>query len=101
MAVQGSCETRFQGVRDEFERNFAERGELGASVCVTVDGETVVDLRGGVADAATQRPWASDTLVLVWSAADLDAVLLAPSRFALGFCKSVGDFGPSDVLVLG
>ena len=29
---------RFAGVRDEFERNFAERGEVGASVCVTVDG---------------------------------------------------------------
>ncbi len=44
-------------VREEFERNFAERGEVGASVCVTVDGETVVDLWGGTADPATGRAW--------------------------------------------
>src|SRR5438105_7126372 len=67
MAVQGSCETRFQGVRDEFERNFAERGEVGASVCVTVDGDTVVDLHGGVADPETGRAWDADTVCVVWS----------------------------------
>jgi CubicO group peptidase (beta-lactamase class C family) len=67
MAVQGNCETRFQGVRDEFERNFAERGEVGASVCVTVDGETVVDLHGGVADPEAGRAWDADTVCVVWS----------------------------------
>ena len=46
---------RFARVREEFERNFAERGEVGASVCVTVDGETVVDLWGGTADPAAGR----------------------------------------------
>jgi len=65
--AEGTCDRRFAEVREEFERNFAERGELGASVCITVDGETAVDLWGGVADPATQRPWSSDTLVLVWS----------------------------------
>src|SRR4029450_8498694 len=47
MDVQGHCDERFAGVAREFERNFAERGELGASVAVTVGGETVVDLWGG------------------------------------------------------
>jgi CubicO group peptidase (beta-lactamase class C family) len=65
--VEGSCDSRFAEVREEFERSFAERGELGASVCVTVDGETVVDLWGGVADPQTQRPWTSDTVALAWS----------------------------------
>ena len=55
--VHGTNEARFAGVREEFERNFAERGEVGAAVCVTVDGETVVDLWGGVADPATGRAW--------------------------------------------
>jgi CubicO group peptidase (beta-lactamase class C family) len=66
MTVQGVCDARFRAVREEFERNFAERGEIGASVCVTVDGRTAVDLWGGVADRSGQ-PWERDTLVVVWS----------------------------------
>jgi CubicO group peptidase (beta-lactamase class C family) len=67
MTVEGTCTPRFRLVREELERNFAERGEVGASVCVTVGGETVVDLWGGVAERATGRPWQRDTLGLVWS----------------------------------
>jgi CubicO group peptidase (beta-lactamase class C family) len=66
-AVQGTCDPRFELVRREFERNFAERGEGGASVSITVDGSTVVDLWGGVADPAAGRPWERDTTVVVWS----------------------------------
>lgn len=65
--VEGSCESRFEEVRREFERNFAERGEVGASVTVTVDGKTVVDLWGGQADPERGRPWHKDTTVVVWS----------------------------------
>ncbi|HXM54719.1 MAG TPA: serine hydrolase domain-containing protein [Candidatus Dormibacteraeota bacterium] len=65
--VDGSCDQRFGLVREEFERSFAERGEVGASVCVTVEGRTVVDLWGGVADTASGRPWQRDTLTHVWS----------------------------------
>ena len=68
MAIDGTFDPRFAGVRDEFERNFAERGEVGASVCVTVDGETVVDLWGGTADPTTGRVWDRDTIGHVWSA---------------------------------
>jgi CubicO group peptidase (beta-lactamase class C family) len=67
MTAQGTVEPRFSAVQEEFERNFAARGEVGASVCVTVDGETVVDLWGGIADPETQAPWTRDTIVLVWS----------------------------------
>jgi CubicO group peptidase (beta-lactamase class C family) len=67
IVVQGACDPAFQAVRDEFERNFAERGELGASVCVTLAGRTVVDLWGGVADAATGRQWERDTICVAWS----------------------------------
>jgi CubicO group peptidase (beta-lactamase class C family) len=67
VAVEGTCSEAFSAVREEFDRNFAERGEVGASVAVTVDGETVVDLWGGVADRATGRPWERDTIGIVWS----------------------------------
>ncbi|MEU4746300.1 serine hydrolase domain-containing protein [Actinosynnema sp. NPDC023658] len=64
MTVEGTCADEFAEVRAEFERNFAERGELGAGVHVTVDGETVVDLWGGDAGG---RPWTEDTITHVWS----------------------------------
>ena len=67
MAVQGTCDAKFQEVRQEFERNFQERGEVGASVCVTVGGQTVVDLWGGRADPATDTPWTEDTVSIVFS----------------------------------
>jgi CubicO group peptidase (beta-lactamase class C family) len=68
MDVQGHCDERFAGVADEFERNLAERGELGASVAVTVGGESVVDLWGGHADSGRTRPWEKDTLCVAMSA---------------------------------
>ncbi len=64
MTIDGTCDPAFAALREEFERNFRERGEVGASVCVIVDGRTVVDLWGGVAD---RRPWGRDTIGLVWS----------------------------------
>ncbi|WP_043666359.1 EstA family serine hydrolase [Streptomyces xylophagus] len=66
-AIDGHCDPRFTAVRTAFEENFRDRDELGAAVTVTVDGETVVDLWGGWADAARTRPWEQDTLVNVWS----------------------------------
>jgi CubicO group peptidase (beta-lactamase class C family) len=65
--THGHCDPRFRGVRDEFARNFRERGEVGASVCVVADGRTVVDLWGGLADKRTGKPWQRDTLTVVWS----------------------------------
>lgn len=54
-------------MREAFIGNFAERGERGAALCVTLGGRTVVDLWGGWADAARTRPWRPDTLVNVFS----------------------------------
>lgn len=65
--VQGACDSRFELVRREFERNFAERDEVGASVCIFHDGRKVVDLWGGLADPTTGKPWIEDTISVVWS----------------------------------
>jgi CubicO group peptidase (beta-lactamase class C family) len=65
--VEGTCDGRFLGIAREFERNFRERGELGASVSVTVAGKTVVDLWGGLARAEGQAPWQRDTVSVVYS----------------------------------
>src|SRR5258708_16279801 len=66
--MAGFCDQRCEQVAGEFARNFQERGEVGASVCITLDGETVVDLWGGMAHPDTQTPWGEDTVTLVWSA---------------------------------
>ena len=55
--IQGSCASGFERVRDAFDQNFAVRDEVGAAVAVYVDGDLVVDLWGGWADASRSRPW--------------------------------------------
>ncbi|RDI16147.1 CubicO group peptidase (beta-lactamase class C family) [Rhodococcus sp. AG1013] len=65
--VSGVAAPAFTAVAEEFERNFADRGEVGASLCVLVDGTPVVDLWGGVADPDTGRRWESDTVGVVFS----------------------------------
>ncbi len=66
-AIKGSCAPNFVGVRDAFERNFVLCNEVGAAVAVWVDGDLVVNLWGGSADAAGTRPWQENTLTTVLS----------------------------------
>jgi CubicO group peptidase (beta-lactamase class C family) len=77
LPMSGTCDSRFAAIRDEFVRNFSERGELGAGVCVVVDGDTVVDLAGGWADPAQRTPWTIETLVDFYSVGKAFVALLA------------------------
>ena len=65
--IDGHCDERFAAVRRAFERNFCERGEVGAAVTIYIDAEPVVDLWGGFADAGRERPWLRDTIAHVAS----------------------------------
>ncbi|WP_420595938.1 serine hydrolase domain-containing protein [Deinococcus sp.] len=65
--VHGQCDEQFSGVRAAFERHL-DGDELGASIAVDLDGQTVVNLWGGYRDEARTTPWTADTLVNVWSA---------------------------------
>ena len=65
--IDGTCAQRFAAVRDAFAENFAVHGEVGAALAVTVEGEPVVDLWAGHADADRSRPWQRDTIVNVYS----------------------------------
>lgn len=64
----GNVEPEFAAVAEAFAENFRRRGEVGAACCVYVRGRPVVDLWGGIADAATSRPWLKDTIALTFSA---------------------------------
>lgn len=65
--IGGWVEHDFEPVLDTFAENFDESGEVGAAVCVYADGRPVVDIWGGLADATSGRPWAPDTVTLVFS----------------------------------
>src|SRR5258708_24236619 len=65
--VAGLCDWKSERVAEEFVRNFKKRGEVGASVCLSLEGEAVVDLWGGSGDPASNAPWVEDTVSIVWS----------------------------------
>ena len=50
--LHGTCEPGFEPVREAFAANFAERGEVGASVAVVAGGEPVGGLGGPGPDPA-------------------------------------------------
>ena len=65
--VNGHCDNEFDAVRAAFEAQLESGEELGGSVAITVDGESVVDLWGGYADESRTAPWGSDTIVNTFS----------------------------------
>lgn len=65
--TEGTVKPGFERVAEAFQKNFDAKGEVGASVCLTVGGETVVDLWGGTADQKTGAPWTKDTVGIVFS----------------------------------
>ena len=95
--VHGFVADKFSSVRDAFEANLASAADVGASCCVTVEGETVVDLWGGFADEAKTKPWERNTIVAVHSTTKtmtaLTALLLADRR-ELDFNEPVARYWP-------
>ncbi len=67
MTVEGHCTQKFEELRDVLGASLASGEDLGASVAVILEGETVADLWGGWADEARTRPWQEHTLTNVWS----------------------------------
>jgi CubicO group peptidase (beta-lactamase class C family) len=101
--IEGNYTPAFEGVYQAFRQNFDGLGEQGASVCISVGGETVVDLWGGVADPNTAAPWQSDTVAVVFSctkAATALAAHLLADRGALDLDAPVAavwpEFGAAD-----
>src|ERR1700674_2644894 len=97
ITIHGNCDARFEAVRAAFRRNFAEHGEIGAALCVWVDGRVVADLWGGHLDAAKTRAWGHDTLVAVFSVGKPFAAIAAHrlvERGALNLDASVSRYWP-------
>ena len=94
--VHGSCDERFAGVREALARHL-DGDELGASIAVDLDGETVVDIWGGYRDAERTTPWTQHTIVNVWSTTKCVlnlAALMQVERGDLDVYAPVGNYWP-------
>ncbi len=96
-SAQGFTQDRFAPVRAAFSANFESGADVGASFCATLEGETVVDLWGGFADAEKTRIWEKDTIANVYSTTKtmtaLTALLIA-DRGELDFDAPVAKYWP-------
>ncbi|MHB8244708.1 MAG: serine hydrolase domain-containing protein [Acidimicrobiales bacterium] len=95
--IHGMCAEQYKGVRDTLATSIDAGGDVGASVAVLVDGEPVVDIWGGWADADRTTPWERDTITNVWSTTKtmtfLCALMLA-DRGELDFHSPVARYWP-------
>src|ERR1043165_182333 len=96
--VSGFVAPGFEEVRAAFERNFDERGEIGAAVAAYWRGEKVVDLWGGRRAPEGNAPWNEDTLVVFMSSTKgLAAMTLAvaSARGWLDYDAPVAQYWPA------
>src|SRR5947207_1546840 len=98
--IEGLVVPWFEEVREEFERNFAERGEIGAAVAAYWRGEKVVDLWGGRRTPTDDASWNEDTMVIVMSTTKGMAAMtlaVANARGWLDYDARVGRYWPEFV----
>ena len=91
--IKGTVTPQFEPLRTAF-LDLWQRYEVGASLCVYLEGEKVVDLWGGWQDLGRTKPWNSDTLVNVYSTTKGLAAL------ALGHLHATGAFTYTDPVSL-
>lgn len=77
MHLDGKSDSAFSSVLDVFTQILEEPEQRGASLCVQIAGETVIDVWGGVIDRHAEQLWQRDTLVNIFSSGKpLAAVVL-------------------------
>ncbi len=65
--IHGTCDERFESVREALARNLDSGEELGASLTLDIDGDILIDVWGGFRDQDRTVPWTQDTITNVWS----------------------------------
>ena len=105
--LQGHCDARFDKLADALGQAIADGEEVGAAIAIDVDGEPIVDIWGGYADAAKTRPWTADTIVNVWSSTKtvtalaglmlIDRGLVEPDTPVSGVWPEFGANGKQDI----
>ncbi|KAI9926609.1 hypothetical protein ASPWEDRAFT_54537 [Aspergillus wentii DTO 134E9] len=107
--IHGHCDPAFSSVRDLLQNRLSQGDELGASLCVNIDGKNVLDLWGGHADTARTKPWNEDTVTGVWSVSKvitslaaqilIDRGLLDPKEKVSKYWPEFGVNGKENILV--
>ena len=104
--IEGSVAAGLEPVAEAFAANFAEHDEVGAAFAVARGHELLVDLWGGTAASATDRPWRRDTLSVIFSGTKgvlAVAILMLVERGQIELDAPVTrywpEFGKRDVLV--
>lgn len=95
--AQGTCEPRFEPVRDAIA-NLVESGQdVGCCAAVVLDGKLVADVWAGHTGEERTTPWERDTITNVWSTTktmtNLSALVLA-DRGEIDLDAPVSDYWP-------
>jgi CubicO group peptidase (beta-lactamase class C family) len=94
--ARGRVAPGFEPVAEAFARNFTDLADRGAAFAACHRGQMVVDLWGG--EAAPGRPWAEDTLQVIFSGTKALAaacVLRLIERGAVDVDRPVADYWPA------
>lgn len=65
--INGHYDPRFEDLAKLLTDFIGTGEELGASICVNLDGEDIVDIWAGYADEDKKTLWQKDTITNVWS----------------------------------
>ena len=91
--IKGELHPDFQEVAETFAKNFIEYNEIGASLCVVVDGEVVVDFWAGHTDEGKTEDWNKETLSIAFSS----------TKAALALCAHLlidrGELNPKEKII--
>lgn len=109
LQVQGWTAPGFEPVRDAAQTSLQRGDDVGLSICAIQDGETIVDLWGGIADTEAGTAWQRDTVVNTYSVTKtmtalaalllIDAGELDPDAAMTRYWPEFGAGGKDRVLV--
>ena len=95
--IHGTSSPEYARLSELLSETLDSGKDVGASVSVTVEGETVVDIWGGWADETKTTPWERDTITNVWSTTKtmtfLTTLVLA-ERGLLDYHEKVATYWP-------
>src|SRR3954454_3533421 len=95
--VEGEVAPGFEPVRDALAASLASGGDVGASLCVHVGGEKVVDVWGGAFEGDGTGTYGPDTLQIVYSTtkgATAVCVAILADRALIDYDAKVADYWP-------
>lgn len=67
ISIHGNFEPEYAAVAEAFRAAFSDRPTMGGALHIVVEGTSVIDLWGGVADERSGRAWTRDTPSVVFS----------------------------------